>query len=374
MRARLFAVLAGAVLFAQGSQAFGNDTRKTPVRFGSLENPSTEVVRARAEAWLKEAVKGDAAKMQQFQTIWKNADRTVLERVSDTLALGNADAAKLIADARNPLVIPPQQVPAVFKDTKQAEFLRANLGLAYARSMSNRRGHEIALDVLKSFKAEQVVDPAAFLFHKAVCEHALTQKDEANKTIARLIYDAVDSPERYKTVGALMMLDMQTWKAKDLAAVGRIMDNIERRLDLVHGGPVTRELQKQAVLRLDELIKELENKAKQQQQSSGGQPKPGDGSCPPTPGSQPGNQPGAGNQPNQPMPDSRIANNGGSGRVDPARIRKLAEGWGRMSPQQRAQAMQELEDLTRGLSLAHQEAFREYFRRIAEASQKSASR
>ncbi len=80
-----------------------------------------------------------------------------------------------------------------------------------------------------------------------------------------MIYDAVDSPERYKTVGALMLLDMQTWKAKDLGAVGRIMNNIERRLDLVHGGPVTRELQKQAVLRLDELIKELENKAKKQQ-------------------------------------------------------------------------------------------------------------
>jgi len=70
------------------------------------------------------------------------------------------------------------------------------------------------------------------------------------------------------------------------------------------------------------------------------------------------------------MPDSRIANNGGSGRVDQARIRQLAEGWGRMNARERAQAMQEVEDLTRGLSLQHQDAFREYFRRIAEASQK----
>ncbi len=71
------------------------------------------------------------------------------------------------------------------------------------------------------------------------------------------------------------------------------------------------------------------------------------------------------------MPDSRIANNGGSGRVDPAKIRKLAEGWGKMNARERALAMAEVEDLTRGLSLAHQEAFREYFRRIAvEASRK----
>jgi hypothetical protein len=66
------------------------------------------------------------------------------------------------------------------------------------------------------------------------------------------------------------------------------------------------------------------------------------------------------------MPDSRIANNGGTGRVDPARIRKLAEGWGKMNEAQRAQAMQEVADLTRGLSLAHQEAVREYFRRIVD--------
>jgi hypothetical protein len=66
------------------------------------------------------------------------------------------------------------------------------------------------------------------------------------------------------------------------------------------------------------------------------------------------------------MPESRIANNGGSGRVDQARLRKLAEGWGKMNERERAQAMREVEELTRGLSLAHQEAFRTYFRRIAE--------
>jgi hypothetical protein len=67
------------------------------------------------------------------------------------------------------------------------------------------------------------------------------------------------------------------------------------------------------------------------------------------------------------MPDSQIATNGGPGRVDQARLRKLAEGWGKMNQQERAQAMREVDDLTRGLSLAHQEAYREYFRRMAEA-------
>ena len=70
-----------------------------------------------------------------------------------------------------------------------------------------------------------------------------------------------------------MLLDMQTWKDKDLAAIARKMDNIERRLELARGGPVTQKLQKEVVLRLDELIKELENKAKKkpgQGQGNGG--------------------------------------------------------------------------------------------------------
>jgi len=70
------------------------------------------------------------------------------------------------------------------------------------------------------------------------------------------------------------------------------------------------------------------------------------------------------------MPDSRIANNGGRGTVNEAKLRKLAEGWGRMNERERAAAMREVEELTGGLSLAHQEAYREYFRRITEASLK----
>ena len=59
-----------------------------------------------------------------------------------------------------------------------------------------------------------------------------------------------------------MLLDMHAWKDKDLQAVARKMENVERRLELARGGPQTQKLQKEIVLRLDELIKELENKNK----------------------------------------------------------------------------------------------------------------
>jgi len=71
------------------------------------------------------------------------------------------------------------------------------------------------------------------------------------------------------------------------------------------------------------------------------------------------------------MQDSNIANGGGTGRVDQARLRKMAEGWGKMNERERARTMQEVDDLVRGLSQTHQEAYREYFRRLAELSEQS---
>jgi hypothetical protein len=214
---------------------------------------------------LKSTGKGDAATLQKFEAIWRDAERPVLDRVADTLALGNADAAKLLQEARDPNAPAPLGIPALLKDAKQPEFLRANLALTYARLLSHRRVYEEALATLKLIRPEQVIDPATYLFHRAVAEHGLIMKDDARRTINRLLDEAVAPPERYKTVSALMLLDMQTWKDKDLGAVTRKMDNVERRLGIDRGGPETQKIQKEIVARLDELIKELENKAKKKQ-------------------------------------------------------------------------------------------------------------
>jgi chemotaxis regulatin CheY-phosphate phosphatase CheZ len=67
-------------------------------------------------------------------------------------------------------------------------------------------------------------------------------------------------------VSILMAFDMQSWKEADvysrLGNIARKMDNIERRLDLARGGPKTQKMEKDAIARLDEIIKELENQAK----------------------------------------------------------------------------------------------------------------
>jgi hypothetical protein len=251
--------LAAAVLVA--APALGDEKRPT-ASFGALEPASVEVARTQAAAWLKAVGKTDAATQQRFDTIWKQEGPTILDRVAATFELGDAAAAKLMAEARDAGLPAPVKMPEVLRDPKNDVFYRANLALAYARNLSNRRVHEEALETLKSFQPEQVVDPAAYLFHRAVSEHALLLKPEATKTIDRIIDDAPFSAERYKTVSMLMLLDMHAWKDKDLQAVARKMENVERRLELARGGPQTQKLQKEIVLRLDELIKELENKNK----------------------------------------------------------------------------------------------------------------
>jgi hypothetical protein len=230
--------------------------------FGLLAEVSAKEAQTRAQSWLEKTGKMDD---QAFSAIW-SSDRPVLERVAHTLALGNDQAAQLLAQANNPDVPAPTEVPALLKDKKVDRFLQANLAVAYARALANRRIFEEALGALDAVQAEDVVDPGAYLFCKAVCEHSLMLKEDAEGTIDRLLVDMPTAPERYRMVGALMHFDMLTWREKDLGWVARKMGVIKDRLDLTRGGKKTQRMQKEVVVRLDEMIKELEN----QQKSGGG--------------------------------------------------------------------------------------------------------
>jgi hypothetical protein len=376
MRLKLFvaAVAVAACLFGARLTAFADDNKvkKDPGTFGALESVPPDVAKAKSLAWLKKATNNDAAKLQAFEAIWNRADRSVLDNVADTFALGNADANSVLTLVRSTNVPAPTKVPDILLDAKADPFLRANLGLAVARILSNRRAHEEALVVLMGIEPQQTIEPATYLFHRAVSEHALLKKDDAGKTIVRLIQDAVDSPERYKTVAALMLLDMQTWK-KDLGNVARLMDNSGRRLELARTDEPTKKIQKEIIARLDELIKELENKAKPKPGSGdpkGGGGQPGDpqgGACPDggqpgqggAPGTNPSNQP-----PKAPAPDFFIGGQKGSGKVDFAQIKKDLDNWAKLPPAEQAKAKAQIDELINSLPAVHREAFERYFEEI----------
>ena len=329
--------------------------------FGVIRAPSLETVRGQAAEWLKSTGKFDQA---AFDTLWKQTDRPLLDLVADTFALGNPDAKKLLDEARDPSAPPPSAIPDLVKDTKLPAFFRNNLALAYAQALANRRVYEESLEVLKTVKAEQVVDPAAYHFHKAVTEHGTLQKAEAVKSIGRLLDDVADAPERYKMVAALMFLDMQQWKTKDLGDISRQMSSIERRLDLARGGPKTQKMQKDVVARLDELIKKLENQQKQQGQGQG----QGDGQ---QPGCPPGGQPGQGQgqgqgqaagAPTAPQQDSFGGQNSGPGKVEEKKLREMVEAWGKLPEKDRVKAMTEM---VRSMPPAYRQMVEDYYRKSA---------
>jgi hypothetical protein len=250
-----------AVLVAGVARA--GDTKPEIYTFGTLKAVAAETARAQAQEWLTKAGKTDEATRKQFDAIWNRTDESTLDKIAATLSL-DAEAAKVLKAVNDITVGVPKEVPSAIKDRKQSSFYRANLALLFAKAASSRRVYEEALEALKAVKPEDVVDPSAYFFHKAVAEHALMNRDEASQSIVRLLDDVADAPDRYKMVATLMFFDMQSWKRdeKDLMQISKLMDNSGRRLDLSRAGKTTQEIQKKIVFRLDEVIKELENMAK----------------------------------------------------------------------------------------------------------------
>ncbi len=353
----LIAVVALAALGVSAGAA-ERALSKESLTFGTLTPPTEVAVRVQAAAWLKEQ---GAFDRQAFDAVWAQKDKPVLERLAATFALGDKEAARLLKESRDPNAPAPTALPEALGDAKRPLFFRANLALAYSRNLVNRKVLEESLEMLKLFKPDQVVDPGTYLFHRAVAEHGLLKKVEANDTIARLLDDVPSAPERYKVVAALMHFDMVSWQDKDLAAIARKMDNVQRRLELARGGKKTQKIQKEILDRLDEIIKELENQNDSNCQCNGG-------NCPG--GVQ---RPGKGNhnQPSSPMQDSNIASNSGPGQVDAKRIKELADQWGRLPPREREANMREL---TRDMPPRYREVIQEYFRRLSTEDVKAINR
>jgi hypothetical protein len=65
------------------------------------------------------------------------------------------------------------------------------------------------------------------------------------------------------------------------------------------------------------------------------------------------------------MPDSKIANNGGPGQVDPKRFKEMAEIWGKLPERERAKAILEM---TRDLPPQYRSRIEEYYRKNASVA------
>ena len=62
------------------------------------------------------------------------------------------------------------------------------------------------------------------------------------------------------------------------------------------------------------------------------------------------------------MPDSKIANNGGPGQVDPKRFKEIADVWGKLPEKERAKAMTEM---MRNMPPAYRQMIEDFYRKGA---------
>ena len=321
---------------------------KPVASFSALRAVPAETARPRVEAWLRSQNAYDEA---AFTKAWP-AGMPPSEGLIPAVTLALPEVASLTEPSL------PGDLPAVLKSDKLDPFVRSQLAATAARSAAYRKAFEESLAAAKLATPELTLDPAGYYFYRAVAEHATMQRESAGRSLSRLLEDVADVPDRYRVVATLLFFDVENWPKdeKDLNNIGRLMDNSARRLELARGGKVTQAIQEKIVFRLDELIKQKENQAKQQAQG-----KPGDGQCP---AGKPGDGPGQGRAqgpPSGPQPDSFGGRDAGDGKVDAKKLKNYELIWGKLPEAERAKITQ---DFVRDMPPKFRPMIEDYFRSL----------
>ena len=87
--------------FSTSAQGAERNSKKDYATFEAITPPSLEKVRLDSANWLKEVGQYDANR-KAFDALWSDGNKSVLDKVAGTFALGDAEAAKLLSQARDP--------------------------------------------------------------------------------------------------------------------------------------------------------------------------------------------------------------------------------------------------------------------------------
>ena len=232
--------------------------------------PTVTQCRELVQAWMtKRAVPDDKSAAILQSTITSLPDTASVTARFDAViqAFGLADSeTRLIVDAISAVDDSTFVETSAFQSRHDELFYINNLRLLYARALTGWNRYDEALEVYAEIDPQHVVDPAGALFHRAVCETALLQKDAALTSLDRLLHETEQTPARYVTLAELMQVDLEKLEEKSLGEVSRQMDDVRRRLGLGHAGQKVQRVEEKIITTLDELIK----KAEQQQGGGGG--------------------------------------------------------------------------------------------------------
>lgn len=211
---------------------------------------------------------------------------------------------------------------------------RVNFATAYAHECVNKKLWEECVEVLDSVKKDVglCVDPARFFFTKATAEFMLGRKAKTNEALAHLM-EVPDIARRYDNLAMLMKNDMSAWNENDIGYISRRMREVTDRLVNGQGGKKTQRIQKEILVKLDELIKEKENKKSNKCKTN-------EEGCPDGGGKEEQQQ---SNEITDPASDSRLPGGVGQGQVNKKEDSKIFENWGNLPEKERVGVEQGLE-------------------------------
>ena len=310
---------------------------------------SGEEVQEAVMQWVDAQGNVEPAVQQELAALWEDVDvspSVALDKAVASFGLVDPVTQNFINDCQlvgGPLVAPEFIAEAEGKDG----FFGNTLRLYYARYLSQRRMYDEALVQFSQLDPARVIDPATCLFYQAVCQHELLMKDEGLKSIERLLSHTEDVPVRYTSVAKLMQFELEQLREDTLDEVARMMNDVERRLDLGRAGRKVQKREAEIIAALDYLIEKLE-----QQSCSGSCACSGMG----------GNK----NQSSSPAKDSSVKGNTAPGDADRKQIAQNS-GWGMLPEKEQADAKQYMD---KNFPPHYRKVMEEYFKRIAERKQR----
>ena len=223
--------------------------------------------------------------------------------------------------------------------------LRMSVRTWLGRELVRERFFDEALPTFAEVDPTESIDPAATLFYRGACYHALLMKDEALNDLQRLLENEEDAPVRFTRTAKMMVADIQPLEEDSLDEISRLMTDVTRRLDLGRADDDVQNQEQKVIDKLSKLIEKIEEQQQQQQQQQ----------------QQSSEAQGSGQGQGSPMNESRIAGASGKGDVDRKNLEEW-DGWGNLPPAERQQAIQQI---SRDLPTHYREAIEAYFRKLA---------
>ncbi len=314
--------------------------------------PDVALVEQHLVSYLDQVQASDAIR-EKVKEKWKSTESAnkgpaLLERILEVSALVEPRIGELMQQLNDPEAKPVHAKDISWLASDVPGWLQDAIRLACGRALAQRRMYDEALETLSGLDLKLVCDPASLIFYRAICQHNLLQKKECLANVDLLLERSGELPARFNQVAQLISADIKPLKTDSLDEVARLMNDVQRRLELGRAGKRVRDEEQEIIDKLDKMIEQLEDQISQQEQQQQ-QQKQGDQK----------KQQGQ----SKPMDDSQVAGGPkGSGDVDQKDIGKRDK-WGNLPPAERHAALQRL---TQELPSHYRPAIEGYFRQIAK--------